>query len=334
MKVLIDHHTPFQLAHGGLQTQIEQTLHALGAIGIDAECLRWWDESQTGDLVHFFGRPDASYIQFAHGKGMKVVMLELLTGLGSRGAAARFVQKSLLTAAQAILPRAFTARLAWDSYQLADACIANTVWEATLMKSIFRATPKKVHVVPNGVEAEFLESTPRERGQWLVCSGTITERKRMLELAEAAVLAQAPVRFIGKPYANTDPYAERFANLVKKHPQWLRHEGPINDRSKLAAAYREARGFILLSTMETRSLAAEEASACECPLLLSDLPWARSVFGSKASYCPITTTAKTAAILRQFYEAASALPRPARPVSWVEVAHQFQAIYGQVLHTS
>ena len=41
-------------------------------------------------------------------------------------------------------------------------------------------------------------------------------------------------------------------------------------------SYREARGFVLLSAMESLSLSALEAAACECPLFLSDLPWARS----------------------------------------------------------
>lgn len=181
MKVLIDHHTPFRLAHGGLQTQIEQTLHALGAIGVDAERLRWWDESQTGDLIHFFGRPDASYIHFAHGKGMRVVMQELLAGLGARSALTRFAQKLFMTTAKAVLPSPFTARLAWDSYRLADACIALTPWEGYLMGKMFDAPPERVHVVPNGVEPVFPASAPRERDRWLVCTATITPLKRVVD---------------------------------------------------------------------------------------------------------------------------------------------------------
>jgi len=87
----------------------------------------------------------------------------------------------------------------------------------------------------------------------------------VLELAQAAVEAKAPVWIIGKAYSDEEAYAKSFFALAKQHPEYVRYEGPIGDRAKLAAIYRAARGFALLSTMETRSLSAEEAAACECP---------------------------------------------------------------------
>jgi len=205
-----------------------------------------------------------------------------------------------------------------------------------LMHRLFAAPREKLFVIPNGVEPEFLNSTstPRERGPWLVCTGTITKRKRIVELAEAAVLAQTPLWIIGKPYSATDPYGQRFLKLAQEHPRVIRYDGPITDRAKLAAAYREAHGFVLLSTMESLSLSALEATACECPLLLSDLPWARTTFKENACYCPIASTRKTASVLRSFYDAAPTLPRAPRPLSWEEVARQLRSIYERVLNTS
>ena len=85
--------------------------------------------------------------------------------------------------------------------------------------------------------------------------------------------------------------------------------------------------------METRSLSAEEAAACECPLLLSDLPWARSTFGSAASYCPLTTSVGTTArALRAFYDAAPDLPRPPKPPAWQEIGRQLKTIYEGILN--
>src|ERR1019366_1167682 len=111
-----------------------------------------------------------------------------------------------------------------------------------LLKDLYGAPPGKIHVVPNGVEDAFLTSQPAQRGPWLVCTATITERKRVLELAEAAVRAQTPLWVIGKPYSESDAYARRFAAFAKAHPGTLRYEGPIQDREKLAQVYREARG--------------------------------------------------------------------------------------------
>jgi glycosyltransferase involved in cell wall biosynthesis len=119
--------------------------------------------------------------------------------------------------------------------------------------------------------------------------------------------------------------------LTRKHPQLIRYEGPVADRAKLAQIYREARGFVLLSTMETLSLSAGEAAACGCPLLLTDLPWARTSFSKDATYCPVASAQKSAGFLKEFYQRAPSLPVPPRPLSWVDVAQRLKGIYEKLL---
>ena len=189
----------------------------------------------------------------------------------------------------------------------------------------------KIFVVPNGVEEVFSQSPRAPRGGWLVCTATITGRKRVLELAQAAVAAQTPVWIIGQAYADNDPYARKFFAFAKQNPKFVRYEGGVGDRAELAKIYRAARGFVLLSAMETRSLSAEEAAACECPLLLGDLPWAHSVFGAQANYCPLTGIAATAAVLRKFYAAAPALPPPSRPATLAKRGGTVESVYETVL---
>ena len=230
-----------------------------------------------------------------------------------------------------VLPASFVARQAWDTYRQADVVIALTEWEAQLLQEIFDVPRERIRVVPNGVEPVFMQCPQRERGPWLVCTATVTERKRVLELAEAAVLAETPVWVIGKPYSQENPYTRRFESLARANPKWVRYEGPIRDRARLAEIYREARGFVLLSAMESLSLSALEASAAECPLLLSDLPWARTVFGDHAIYCPSGSVAQTAGVLRSFYEHAPSLAKPPKPPTWSEVAMQFKSVYEALL---
>ena len=182
--------------------------------------------------------------------------------------------------------------------------------------------------MPNGVEDIFFNHPAAKRGSWVVCVATITEVKRVVHLAEAAIRAKTPVWFIGKPYSESDAYAQQFRALANSQREIIRYDGAIPDREKLAQAYREARGFVLLSAWESLSLSALEASASECPLLLSDLPWARSVFGDKASYCPLSASpSQTAAVLRKFYDSAPQLPNPPRPPTWSSVAAQLKDLY-------
>ena len=335
MKILVNCSLPFALAHGGQAIQIQQTLAALEANGCQTEPVRWWDETQTGDLIHFFGRMPAGHIRLAHQKKLPVVMGELLTGAGSRSRLQLCLQKFISRTMKCLAPRNFTTAFNWESYRLADACIALTPWEAHLMHYLFDAPTERIHVVTNGIEEVFLNAPKASRGKWLVCTTTITERKRVLELAAAAVVAQTPIWIIGRAYADTDSYAQQFFALARQHPLIIRYEGAVSDRDQLAKIYREARGFVLLSAMESLSLSALEATACECPLLLSDLPWARTTFANAASYCPIAKNVEaTARRLRQFYDITPSLPVPPKPPTWNEIGRQLKIIYERVLSTS
>jgi glycosyltransferase involved in cell wall biosynthesis len=335
MKVLFDHPNPFLLAHGGFQIQIERTKESLQEIGIEVDWLRWWDSTQFGDVIHFFGRPGGAYIDFAHKKGIKVVMSELLTGLGSRSFCQRAFQKGLIGLSQRVLPSAFTAKLGWEAYRKADAIISLTTWEKHLMMEMFDASLNKVHVVPNGVEEVFIETSiphfPSSKADHLVCTATITERKRVLEMAEAAILAKTPVWIIGTPYSEQDPYYLRFLEVVNKSGGLIHYEGGISDRLRLAKIYRSSKGFVLLSTMESLSLSALEAAASGCPLLLSDLPWATSTFGKDAYYCAITSVGKTAETIKYFHDTCSSFRSLYVPYSWSKIAFLLKSIYEGII---
>lgn len=332
MKILTNCSLPFSLAHGGQAIQIQQTTTALQGLGLTVEPMRWWDETQTGDLIHYFGRMSADQIRFAHQKNLKVVMAELLTAQGSRSVRQLRQQRLISRCLARFAPRSFIAAFNWDSYRLADAFVALTSWEKHLMEYMFGADPARTFVVPNGVETVFLEAPPAPRGPWLVCTATITERKRVLELAQGAVAAQVPVWIIGRAYADHDPYAQQFFQLADANPRFIRYEGAITDRARLAGIYRAARGFVLLSNMESLSLSALEAVAGECRVLLSDLPWARGTFNLGAQFCPVTDSVSvTAEALRRFYDAAPTLPCPPKPATWPEVGRQFLAVYEKAL---
>jgi glycosyltransferase involved in cell wall biosynthesis len=329
MKVLIDHQLPFLLAHGGLQIQIEQTKAALEKIGVEVEYLRFWNPEQKADVLHIFGRCTRVYIQLAQRKGIAVVMSDLLSETGSRSRQALLAQKLVIRAARRILPTGFLSRMGWDSFRAADAVIALTPWESQLMVDLFGADRARLHVVPNGVEECFFTNAPAEsREDWLVSTATITARKRVIELAEAAVAGKVKVRIVGKPYSEQDPYYRRFVKIWQSHPEYIEYAGPILDREELARVYSRARGFVLFSIFESLSLSALEAAAAGCPLLVTDLPWARSTFGKNAFYCsPAATAEQAGQHMKSFSQNIAAQPKPPRPLRWVDVAKQLLDVY-------
>jgi glycosyltransferase involved in cell wall biosynthesis len=333
MKVLLDSNVPFALAHGGAQIQIEQTKKGLEGVGVEVDWLRWWDAGQKADVIHFFYRPLPAMLKMAAKKGIKTVFCELLTGVGSRPARKRWAQKILIKVCKRTLPAGFIERLCWDAYQLADASIALTSWEKKLMVEMFSAKPGRVHVVPNGVEDIFFpKAEPKtEKSKYLICTATITERKRVVELAEAAILAQVPVWVIGDPYSKREPYYKKFVSVVESSKGLVKYEGGISDRAKMATIYKSASGFVLFSSMESLSLSALEAAAGKCPLLLADLPWARSTFGDGATYCRLGPGKQESRALKDFYKSIDKAPRASVPYRWSEVGTQLKQIYDSLL---
>jgi glycosyltransferase involved in cell wall biosynthesis len=332
MKILVNCSVPSPLAHGGMQIQIEQTKATLEACGVEVDHLRWWNTEQTGEILHQFGALPPYLIRLAQNKGFKVIQTAFLGGLGAKPGWKRGLQKIGRTAITTIAPSGLRDALGWEAFRTGDACVAMTEWEAHLLKTMYGVEESRLHVVPNGVENIFFESAPGKRGSWLVCTATIVGLKQVLKLAQSAVAAKTPIWIIGKPFSPTDPYALEFQKFARENSGVVRYEGPILDRAKLAGIYREARGFVLLSRWETLSLSALEAAACECPLLLSDLPWARTVFKETVAYCPIDASIEaTAARLRQFYDAAPGLKPPPKPLTWMEVALKLKQVYEQLL---
>jgi glycosyltransferase involved in cell wall biosynthesis len=171
----------------------------------------------------------------------------------------------------------------------------------------------------------------RRTAPHLICTGTITERKCSVELATLARAAQVPVLFVGKPYAESDPYWVRFKSLIDG--QWVKYQGHVADESTMIALLQSARGFVLMSWYENWCLSAHEAAACGLPVLLVDQNWSRERFGNAARYFPgIGAGADNTRILKRFYEEALQLPAPAvRLFGWPHVARELMKVYEQTI---
>jgi len=332
MKILFDHTSPFAFAHGGFQVQIEETKAALERCGMEVEYLRWWDDRQTGDLIHHFNVPPLPYLKAAHEKKIPVVVTHLFTAtcnrspfqLGLQGA----ITKTLLT-----LPGwgMIKHQLSWQSFQAADRMIVGLRAEQHVLETVFGLSADRITRVPLGLPQAFLDAGPPLRtGPHLITTGTITARKRSVELALMAREAQVPLLFVGKPYHPTDPYWKTFSALIDG--QFVLHRDHVGDRAEMISLLQSSRGFVLFSQHENWCLSAHEAAACGLPLLVQDQPWSRECFGGQARYLDHTATGQNPARLRAFYEECPTLPKPdLRLCSWDEVAAQLAVCYQSLI---
>ena len=226
-------------------------------------------------------------------------------------------------------------QLSWHSF---GGCAVNVVGleaERRVLELVYGIPRDRVEVVPLGLENHFLRAGPGKRdGDYLLCAGTITRRKNSVALARLARAAQTPILFVGKPYAETEPYWREFSGLVDG--RWVRHQPHTANPSEMVALLKSARGAVVMSDYENWCLTAHEAAACGLPVLLPDQNWSRERFGGQAHYfTSIGCTPSNTAILKQFYTAAPTLPAPAIQLfSWTDAATRLKAVYNRVLRTS
>lgn len=334
MKVLFDHDSPFLLAHGGFQTQIEQTKLALERAGVEVEWLRWWDDAQRGDVIHHFGPARPVYLEQARAKGIATVMTVLFTETCNR-TEARLRRQGAIVNTILGLPfgESIKGHFGWRAYSLADCTVVGIEAERRVLELVYRVPQERTALVPLGLSRQFLEAGPGSRaGEHLICVGTITERKNCVPLAHLARRAEVPILFVGQAYSESDPYWREFAALIDG--KFVRHHPHVASESEMIALLHAARGAVIMSRYENWCLAAHEAAACGLPLLLPDLPWSRERFGEGARYFTGEASAD-ATILRAFHSDAPQLRAPATPLSsWDDAAAQLRGVYARVLKTS
>src|SRR5215475_8108291 len=122
MKSIFYCNFPFFLAHGGAQTLIESLMREIAALGVEVEPLRWWDDKQTGDIIHFMNRPTQWLVDAARQKGLKTVMTENIDQTASRRPFELWLRKLALRCDRVLGgPLAF--RTGMTVYQKLDALI-------------------------------------------------------------------------------------------------------------------------------------------------------------------------------------------------------------------
>ena len=334
MKVLFDCPVPAMFTHGGTQIQIEQTKAGLAAVGVEVEFLRWWDPTQRGDLVHYFSTPSNAYLNLARAAGKPVVMTNLFTETCNRSAARLRRQGWLVQAALKIpFGRQLKNQLNWRTYSNATHNVVGLECEKNVLQTVYRVPANKISIVPLGLSENYLHAGQGRRAEnHLICTGTITERKNCVALAELARAAEVPILFVGKPYQPDDPYWLRFQKLIDQ--RLVKYVPHVESEVEMIGLLQAARGFVLMSQYENWCLSAHEAIACGLPVLVPDQNWSRERFGTAARYfSTIGFNAENVAILKKFYTDAAGLSAPAIKLhSWREVAAELKKVYAHVLH--
>lgn len=335
MKVLIDTFgPPFFLAHGGASTQVIETVVGLREIGIEVEFARWWDGKQDADLIHSFGVPNPTYIGFARAKRIPVVNTTLFTATCNRTPRQLSLQGWMISTLLKLPPippwGAIRSHMSWESFNLCDLNIVGLEAEAAVLRKVYGVPREKTGIVPLGLAQPFLDAGPGTRDKdYLITTGTITERKRSVELATMAHQAKVPVCFVGKPYAESSAYWKEFQSLVDG--TLVKHIPHTESVEEMVELLKGSRGYVLYSDFENWCLSAHEAIACGLPILVPDQPWSRELFGDQARYFPANDPANNHRALLDFHRDCPGITPPRVTLySWKDVALKLYHLYQKV----
>lgn len=297
MKVLFHVDHSFAWAHGGVQNLVQDLMQILPKFGIEAEPLRWWDKEQKGDIIHTFYKAN-SVLNFAKNKGIKIVSSIFLDGMSSSSKLELMARKYYMASLRLVLKNN-TGILGWDYGQIADAYIYPCQHEVVLGNYLYNASIEKSFVALYGIEEKYFSDNQEKRNSdYLISVNTIHPRKNNIQLARMAKVAKVPIKFIGKPYSEDDEYFKEFMQLVDN--KYVIYEGFISEEKKRKYLL-EAKGMVTLSKVESGCIAVLEAYASNCPVLLPDLAWAKSIYDGCAFFCDIKNESKLSQQLLDFY---------------------------------
>lgn len=292
MKITFACYESLSLIHGGPRVQILQTKAELEKLGVDVTLFNPWKNIGKKDIsaVHLFSANLATF-HLASTFHQHDIPFVTSTIFFTRHSPA-VLRASI--AMNKILKR-FRSGI-WTNYeftrQICDrskAVLPNTSDEGHLISEGLGVDARKVHVVPNGVEARFEHGNAslfkKKYGveNFILNVGHIgPERKNVLNLIRALKTIDHPSVIIGK--VTDSDYARQCLAEAKDSKNILIIPGLENDSEMLASAYAACDVFALPSMFETPGIAALEAGLAGAKIVITPFGGTKDYFVSMAEY--------------------------------------------------
>lgn len=263
--------------------------------GVEADLFDCWQSRiEHYDWLHVFGsvKDCLMLMEVAKKRGVRVAITPLLWTDLRR---AMFTHGSLFTKADFIVRH--LAKYLWPSFPssrrkmllAADLVFPNSEIEKRQIARYFAVDPKKMRVVPNGVDTFFLDADPtlarREFGQgsFILGVGRIEPRKNQLNLIRAVKKMEGKrLVLIGSPVSGYETYFDEcrkegaeFTTFVPT----LSHSEPL-----LRSAYAACELFVLQGWFETPGLVAFEAALAGARVIATSGGSTREYFGKHVLY--------------------------------------------------
>jgi len=266
MKIGIAAPLSIALVNGGVKTQVLQTTKHLKNIGLDVEFIHLDQTHFDYDLVHVFaaGPETVGISKQVADSGIKLVVSPVFYSNRSTStiSASLKVEKTVSGIGSGIRS---DFGIKSEICNWADLVLPNTRSELELVRDGLKVPPSKLHMIPNGVESRFAESTPLlfqktygVKDFVLFVGQAGAPRKNVIQLLKAASNLDEQIVIIGSFYEND--YSRQCLEIVNSLTNVLLIENMEHDSPLLESAYAACKVFCLPSLYETPGIAAMEAA--------------------------------------------------------------------------
>jgi len=159
----------------------------------------------------------------------------------------------------------------------------------------YKLDEKKIRVIYEGVGSVFQmgsrDAPSKMQTPYIVYTGNVYPHKNLRRLILAvkminqSVVSEKPVALNLKIVGSRDVFLKRIKGLVKKlnAEKFVTSTGFLKDK-KLAKVLKGAKAYVSASLMEGFGLPGLEAMSAGCPVICSDIPTFREVYGDAAVY--------------------------------------------------
>lgn len=326
MKVAFITRCTWQTVPGGDTVQLEQTVHCLEALGVEAEIFAADQpiDYTKFDLLHFFNitRP-ADLLLHARKCRKPYVVTPILvdysefdrhhrkdfSGFVFRLFPAAF-NEYIKTAARWILgkDKLVSKAFLWKGQKAgmreiiagAKALLPNSAGEHNALEK-FYGSKLPVTIVPNGIDPSLfkIDSNPVRNDRLVICVARIEGIKNQLNLIRALNNTEFSLILIGGSAPGQQQYYKTCREAAAGNVQFTGHI----PQTELLNYYQQAKVHILPSWFETCGLSSLEAGAMGCNIVVTDKGYTRDYFGELAYYAD---PSDPSSILKRIREAAEA----------------------------
>lgn len=328
---------------GGGETQLIQTGRYLEARGVSTRLFNpWIDRLSEARLLHLFGmsREGLELARVAQARGIPVVVSPICwyepRSLRALADTPRAAARALMAWAAR---RWIGLRHDWRCELLAraSAILPNSRAEARQLVTLFGADPRRIRVVPNGVESRFGEANRdafraiHGGGEFVLFVGRIEPRKNVAGLIDAVRRAGLQLVVIGDVPAGREGYLHACRAAGEGFTHW--YSGMCHDDERLASAHAAARVLALPSWFETPGLAALEGALAGSAVVVTPYGSTREYFGDMAVYARPDRPGELEQALRSAWETgpdARLALHVAQRFTWSEVARRTAEVYDEI----